>query len=323
MRRVFVTGASGCIGRHVLPRLVAQGWEVCAVSSRPVPDEPGVTWRQADLVGSNAAAEAIADFRPTHLLHLAWYIAPGRWAFSAENFAWVEASMRLLRAFAGSGGRRVVTAGSCLEYDWTFGYCAEDRTPCRPHTTYGVCKHALQLLATEFAARHELSSAWGRIFFLYGPHEHPDRLVSSTIRSLLVRQPARCSHGMQVRDYLYVQDVADAFVALLESETTGPVNIASGRPITLREIGLRIADLMNGRDLLQLGAIPAAATDMPLVVADMSQARTRIPGWEPRVSLDQGLAESIRWWREQATADGAGAGTSGRLPSAPEGRRAR
>ena len=206
---------------------------------------------------------------------------------------------------------------------WTFGYCAEDRTPCRPHTTYGVCKHALQLLASEFAARHDLSSVWGRIFFLYGPHEHPDRLVSSTIRSLLARQPARCSHGMQVRDYLYVQDVADAFVALLDSDTSGPVNIASGRPITLREIALRIAELMNGGDLLQLGAIPAAATDMPLVVADMSQALTRIPGWEPRVSLDQGLAESIRWWREQAAAGTAGAGTSGRLPSAPEGRLAR
>jgi nucleoside-diphosphate-sugar epimerase len=299
MKRVLVTGASGCIGRHVLPRLIDHGWDVCAVSSRQIPDEGRVTWRRADLVTSNTAAEAIAEFKPTHLLHLAWYIAPGRWAFANENFAWVDASMRLLRAFAESEGRRIVTAGSCLEYDWSAGICSEDRTPLRPHSTYGVCKHALQLLTTEFAARNGLSSAWARPFFLYGPHEHPDRLVSSVIRAILAGQPARTSHGNQVRDYLYVQDVADAFVELLESDVAGPINVASGQPIALREISERIAGLLGRRDLLQLGAIPAASTDTPLVVADMSHAASVLPQWQPRVSLDDGLAASIRWWREQ------------------------
>jgi nucleoside-diphosphate-sugar epimerase len=137
------------------------------------------------------------------------------------------------------------------------------------------------------------------VFFLYGPHEHPDRLVSSVIRALLTNQAARTSHGNQVRDYLYVQDVADAFVNLLESDVTGPINIASGQPIALREITGRIADLLDRRDLLQLGAIPAAPTDTPLVVADMSRAARDLPAWQPRVSLDEGLAASIRWWREQ------------------------
>jgi nucleoside-diphosphate-sugar epimerase len=299
MKRVLVTGASGCIGRHVLPRLIDHGWDVCAVSSRQIPDEGRVTWQRADLVTSNTVAEAIAEFKPTHLLHLAWYIAPGRWAFANENFAWVDASMRLLRAFAESEGRRIVTAGSCLEYDWSAGICSEDRTPLRPHSTYGVCKHALQLLTTEFAARTGLSSAWARPFFLYGPHEHPDRLVSSVIRAILAGQPARTSHGNQVRDYLYVQDVADAFVELLESDVAGPINVASGQPIALREISERIAGLLGRRDLLQLGAIPAASTDTPLVVADMSHAAKVMPQWQPRVSLDDGLAASIRWWREQ------------------------
>ena len=300
---MLVTGASGCIGRHVLPRLIDNGWEICAVSSRAVDADTRVRWCRADLIGSNAAAEALAEFRPSHLLHLAWYIAPGRWAFATDNFAWVDASMRLLRAFADAGGRRVVTAGSCLEYDWSHGYCSEDRTPSHPHTTYGVCKHALQLLTTEFAARNGLSSAWARVFFLYGPHEHPDRLVSSVIRSLLANQPARCSHGNQVRDYLYVQDVADAFVALLDSDVQGPLNVASGRPITLREIAVRASELLHQRDLLQLGAIPAAPTDLPLVVADVSRAARVLPEWQPRVGLDEGLAASIRWWQQQASTE--------------------
>ncbi len=135
-----------------------------------------------------------------------------------------------MRAFRAAGGTRVVTAGSCLEYDWNYGYCSEVATPLR-------AAHALRHLQARAAAADVgaddaarwFTSAWGRIFFLYGPHEHPDRLVASVIRSLLAGEPARTSHGNQVRDYLYAGDVADAFVALLESDVTGPINIASGR----------------------------------------------------------------------------------------------
>jgi nucleoside-diphosphate-sugar epimerase len=82
------------------------------------------------------------------------------------------------------------------------------------------------------------SSAWGRIFFLYGPHEHPDRLVASVIRSILAGQPARTSHGRQIRDYLYADDVADAFVAVLDrgaQGVSGPYDIGTG-------VGTTIAD---------------------------------------------------------------------------------
>ena len=72
------------------------------------------------------------------------------------------------------------------------------------------------------------------IFFLYGPHEPPGRLIPSVIQALLKGEFARCSHGRQIRDFLYVEDVAEAFVALLDSDITGPVNIASGSPTPRR-----------------------------------------------------------------------------------------
>ena len=76
------------------------------------------------------------------------------------------------------------------------------------------------------------------MFFLYGPHEHPDRLVSSVILSLLRGEPAKCSHGRQIRDYMHVQDVANGLVALLDSDVRGAVNVSSGQATTLREIVL-------------------------------------------------------------------------------------
>jgi nucleoside-diphosphate-sugar epimerase len=298
MKRVLVTGASGCVGRHILPKLAARGWDVWGVFSKTAANIPDVTWRQTDLLRSDDVDRLVQACQPTHLLHLAWYIAPGKWAAAPENFAWVTASLNLLESFRRVGGSRVVTAGSCLEYDWNYGHCSESSTPCVPHTTYGACKNALQLLTSAMASQGAFTSAWGRIFFLYGPHEHPDRLVASVIRSVLAGTPARTSHGRQVRDYLYVEDVADAFVRLLESDVQGPINVASGQAITLREIIDRIGALSGRGDLIQIGAIPAAPTDTPLVVGDISRLSTSL-GWTPAWDLDRGLQATLDWWRSQ------------------------
>jgi len=295
--RVLVTGATGCVGRLAVSALVERGWDVVAVRSRQAAeDTPGVAWLQANLLEPSEVRRVVADSRASHLLHLAWNIEPGRWVSAPENVSWVRASLDLLTAFRNGGGVRAVSAGSCLEYDWTHGYCVEDKTPLAAHTLYGTCKHALQLISTATGAGDGFTTAWGRIFFLYGPGEHPDRLVASVIRSILAGEPARTSHGRQIRDYLYAGDVADAFVRLLDSEVTGPINIASGRPVELRTIVLLIGELMGRPDLIQLGAIPQAATDTPLVVGDTARLTSRL-GWTPAWALTRGLEASIDWWR--------------------------
>lgn len=305
-RRILVTGANGFIGRHLLPLLIGQGWEIHATSIDYVTgDIPDVTWHQADLLVPGEARRLVAEIKPSTLVHLAWYVEPGQWAAAPDNLDWVRASLELAREFVGAGGIRIVVSGSCLEYDWNYGYCSEARTPCNPHTLYGAAKNALRLALEAFAPQAGCSLAWGRAFFLFGPYEHPDRLVAHVVCSLLKGEPALCSHGKQVRDYLYVGDVARAFAALIESDFSGPVNIASGQPISLRTLVERIADLIGRRDLLRLGAIPAAPTDTPLVVGDISRLSTDL-GWAPAFSLDEGLTLTIDWWRRQILKDGAG-----------------
>lgn len=297
MKRVLLTGATGFIGRHCLPLLSAKGYGVHAVTSKMPPDNvSGVQWHQADLLSSEQVSALIARVEPTHLLHLAWFVVPGNYWTSLENLRWVQASLDLLQAFALHGGQRVVMAGTCAEYDWKYGYCSERITPLRPATLYGICKHSLQIMLDAFARQTGLSAAWGRIFFVYGPHEHPDRLVSSVIRSLLQGEPARCSPGNQIRDYLYVQEVADAFVALLESDVSGPVNIASGRPVALKDVIYKIAERLGRRDLIQLGALPTSASEPRLLVADVSRLSDEV-GWSPKYDLDRGLEQTIGWWK--------------------------
>ena len=90
MRKILLTGASGFIGRHCIEPLIARGYDVHAVSSRPAPrDAGGATWHHADLLQPNDARALLSEIAPTHLLHLAWYVVPGKLISSPENFTWV------------------------------------------------------------------------------------------------------------------------------------------------------------------------------------------------------------------------------------------
>ena len=255
MKRVLVTGPGGFLGRQVLPLLGSSGFEIHTVGRQRV-EARGVTPHSADLLVGDVVAELVERVRPTHLLHLAWYVEHKKFWNALDNVRWAEASLGLLRAFVACGGKRVVTAGSCAEYEWGHGLCLESETPCRPATLYGASKHGLQVIQSAFCRQAGISSAWGRIFHLYGPHEHPGRFVPSVIRALVEGEPALCSHGRQVRDFLHVRDVAAAFVALLESEVEGPVNVGSGVAVTQRQVVETIAGVTGTPDLIRLGALP-------------------------------------------------------------------
>ncbi|MBT9138992.1 MAG: CDP-abequose synthase [Syntrophomonadaceae bacterium] len=302
MKKVFLTGASGFIGRQTIPLLIQSGYEVHAVyhTAQPsIKQDRYLFWHQCNLLNTNEQKCLLAEVKPTHLLHFAWYATPGKYWTSLENLRWLQASLGLLMTFVDQGGKRAVLAGTCAEYDWSYGYCSEKVTPMQPATLYGTCKHSLQEILRHLSRQTRLSSAWGRIFFLYGPHEHPSRLVSSVIRALLQGQPAPCSHGNQIRDFLYVQDVADAFVALLETDVSGPVNIASGCPVTLKEVINKIdAKVQRERELIRFGEIPVSSSEPPLLVADTRRLFEEV-GWQPKYDLHRGLEHTIAWWKNQ------------------------
>jgi nucleoside-diphosphate-sugar epimerase len=298
MKKVLVTGASGWIGSYALPLLIEHGYEVHAVANRTVPTAVlGVHSHRADLLDESAMMELLERVRPTHLLHLAWYTDPGRYQTSERNYVWCRAGIDLLCAFAKSGGRRAVFAGTCFEYDHSAGVCSETKTQCIPTTPYGACKLALSEIVTH--PPDGLSTAWGRIFYLYGPGEHPSRLVASVIGSLLRNRPARCTHGRQLRDFLHVADVALAFALILDGHVEGIVNIGSGEEITIRSLVEIIADAVGvPHSMVQFGALSVAPGDSPRVVADIRRLREEVD-FRPRLQISEGMAETIEWWRSR------------------------
>jgi nucleoside-diphosphate-sugar epimerase len=188
--------------------------------------------------------------------------------------------------------------GTCAEYDWSQadGPLHETTSAIAPSTLYGVAKDALRRVCCAYSQKESFELAWGRLFFLYGPREAPGRLVPSVIRSLLAGEEVRTTRGTQRRDFLHVDDLARAIVALLHSPVLGPVNIASGQSTAVADVVEQIAIAVGRPELVRLGALPERPDEPPLLLADTGRLRDEV-GFRTQISLADGIAETVEWWR--------------------------
>jgi nucleoside-diphosphate-sugar epimerase len=300
--RVLVTGASGFVGRWSLEPLLARGVEVHAAQRDPgrlTAATTDVVSHAVDLHDREAVTSLMQRVRPSHLLHFAWIATPGVYLTSLENPVWLRSSLQLVEAFLASGGSRVVVAGSVAEYDWSAGVCSERTTPCRPATLYAACKHAQYEVLERWSSQAGFSFAAGRLFWTYGPDESPERLVPAMIHASLSRAPFRLRYPAQVRDYLHVADVGAAFAALLASDVQGAVNIGSGDGVALSRLG-EIVGEATGEGLIVDPGEGSADDPAPVVLAEQTRL-TREVGFSPRYRLEQGIRETVAWWKAQGS----------------------
>lgn len=297
MKKVLLTGATGFIGRHTIPYLLSEGYEIHAITRNDQFLSPLVQNHQADLFNDSDIKQLIRTIQPSHLLHLAWYAKHGKFWSSEINLECVKSSIQLIQEFAVNGGKRIVIAGSCAEYEWGPNPCDELCTPIKPHSLYGSSKAALYQLIKAYALQKNLSFAWGRIFFLYGPFEYKERLVPSVIQKLLDQTIASCSHGNQIRDFMHVEDVANAFVTLLSSDIQDAINIASGQNVSIKDLINRIGIKLSSLEKVQYGSV-AAPNDPPIITANVNRLTHELK-WSPKYCLDIGLNQTIAWWKNQ------------------------
>lgn len=290
MKRVLVTGGTGFVGRPASAALRARGIDVVAVGRG-----------DADLLDPSTVVALCDEVRPTDLLHLAWCATPGVFWTAEENVDWLAATLRLAGAFAEAGGRRFVLGSSGAVYAPEAGACDEETSELRPTSLYGTCKLSAARQLAGGAAVLGIDVAEARLFQLYGPGEHPDRLVPSVTRALLRGDEARCTEGEQRRDFIHIGDAGEALAALVLSDLTGPVNIGTGTSATVADVVVRIAAAVGRPDRVRLGALASNPDEPALVVAGTRRVRGEL-GWRPGHTLDSGLAETVEWWRRREAA---------------------
>lgn len=294
--RVLLTGASGFLGRYALDSLRRHGIETVMLGRRRAPDSAFADFIEADLLATPDFPSLIQGSGVTHLLHLAWYAEHGKYWTSPLNLRWVEATTRLAEAFCEAGGRQVVVAGTCAEYDWLHGYCREDSTPLNPATLYGTAKDAARRLAMAVCALHQVPCAWGRVFLPFGTGEASQRLIPSLIEVFRGKRPPFGVNAVAYRDFLHASDVAEGFIALLQRGESGAYNISSGQPVHLGDVVRELARLLDADPQVVLDLTTARPGEPPLLAGE--NLKLKALGWQQALPLAQGLEQTVREARQ-------------------------
>ena len=263
---VAVTGGSGFIGSRIAQRLRSRGHDVVTIGHR---DEDVVV----DVLDEAAAVAAVRRIGANALVHMAWSVKAADYRTSPENARWRAASAALVRAFVDAGGERVVLAGTCLEREGDDAYTVAKRT-------------LFEALRDELGARARIASP--RIYFPYGPGEPPRKLVSLVIAAIRGGSAPPLSTPDRVLDYVFVDDVAEAFARVVERGADGAIDVGTGEGATPREIALRVAERLRPDLVRAIEAIPRAGGDEPPLVADTARMRAELGEW-PLATLDAGI----------------------------------
>jgi len=292
--KALVTGAGGFVGAHLTARLVADGWEV-AGTVRPgsATDRlgPGVTAVPVDLGDREATAQLARRVAPDVVFLLAAGRAAATRAERAATLAVNASSGAWLVDGLGEGCTAIVRLGSSTEYA-PLDVPMDESAPVRPRSFFGATKAAGSLLVAATAAARGVRAAVLRAFQVYGPGDHPGRLVPTAVRAARTGDELPLTGPGMRRDWIFIDDVVEACVqaALAQHLPAGQVlNIGTGRQVANEEL-VAAVERVSGREVrVAVGAHSGRSWDTGSWVCDPSRA-ARLLGWEAKVDLDDGLA---------------------------------
>ena len=313
----MVTGAAGFIGSHLCERLIALGHQVEGVDSftdyyaRSRKEEnlaqlkanPEFKFHELDLVD--------ADLRPVLrgarvVYHLAGQ--PGvrpSWGEQFDRYVRdnVIATQRLLECLKGTPIDRLVFAGSSSVYGDAEMFPTKESALPRPVSPYGVTKLAAEHLALLYAKNFGLPVVSVRYFTVYGPRQRPDMAFARFMHALVDGDPIEVfGDGEQTREFTYVSDAVEGTIKAAAADVAGQIfNLGGGSRVTVNRVLATLEDISHIK--AKRKTLPAAPGDPRHTGASINLARERL-GWEPRVSLREGLTRQWEWFQAERRPQG-------------------
>ena len=316
--RVVVTGAAGFIGSHLCERLLADGHQVTGIDSfsdyyarlrkqqnlRGVSAHRNFVLEEADLV--DADLRRILD-GTTVVFHLAGQ--PGvrpSWGGHFDRYVHdnIVATQRLLESLRETPLQRLVFASSSSVYGDAERFPTKETALPRPVSPYGMTKLAAEHLTFVYMRNFGIPATSLRYFSVYGPRQRPDMAFCRFMEALVDDEEIEIfGDGEQTREFTYVGDAVDGTVKAASADVVGQIiNLGGGSRVTVNRVLDTLEDI--SRINVRRQYLPAAPGDPRHTGASINLARERL-GWEPRVSLREGLANQWRWFQESR------AGTAG------------
>ncbi len=318
-RRVFVTGATGLLGSHLVRMLCERQAEVIVLAREQVPSSlfysscpewnlvSKVTVVKGSIEDEGIFGRILDEHEPDTVIHLA-----GQAIVQTANLSPIptfklniEGTWNLLEAIRlhPKEVSRVIIASSARAYARSEGGAHDESFPLRGDHPYDVSKSCADLIARSYAIAYKLPICITRCANFFGPGDlNYSRIIPGTIRSVLQgKSPVIRSNGKSVRDFLYVEDAASAYLTLAEemerNDFRGEAfNFSYGSKLTALEIVEQVLEIMSRGDL-KATVLNQAVNEVPVESLNSTKAR-EILGWRPRFGFLEGLHKTVKWYSQ-------------------------
>ena len=301
---VLVTGGLGFIGSHLVDRLVDEGHRVVVVdiaAPKGRSANKAVTYVKADIwYDEKKIRKMFEKYRPDVVFHLAAHkdlrgSLKGPIRHPQVNFI---GTLNLLESMRDNGGGRFIFSSTAAIYSPEAKLPIKEAGPIRPEAPYGISKRTAELYLWHFSEMHQMACMSLRFSNVYGPRSRGtiNSVVNVFVDRLMKGEtPYITGSGEQTRDFLYVDDVVDAFMRSMKVAWCGEMNISTGEEVSLNKVyGLIQEEL--GTDI-EPDYVDAASGELFQNSLDASLAYD-VMGWKARTSIEEGIKKVIDWERE-------------------------
>ena len=307
-KKILITGGAGFIGYHIVNALLNQEADVTILLQ---PYEK--TWRleliknkinivKDSLVNQEGIRSLIKKTSPEVIIHLAGLMERRRDLSILEELHkyHVIGTINLLRSIDKKTTKLIINTGTSEEYGEQVDPFLETMAT-DPVSPYSATKAATTAIAIYLSKATGVPIVTMRPFIIYGPFQLHDTLIPFLIKCALQKKMIDLTEGLQYRDFLYVTDLVSCYLSVIEKAESimghEILNVGSGHPTKIHDVIKTLAGQLDAHDLLRIGARKMRAGETPSMIADIKKAKELI-GWQPKVTLEEGLRATIDWWRK-------------------------
>lgn len=291
--RIFITGGTGFIGRHVVNRLIKDKHKVLILSREKRESRPYLKFIQGDLSNTRNWSKEVELFKPQAAIHLGWEGLPKHdYNFSKKNFI---NSLELIELLTNIACKKIIVVGSCWEYGVQTGKLREDDLPL-PFDSFTAAKHSIHWFGKQLAKDHDCKLIWTRPFYVYGPGQHSKSLIPHLIDCAKNNRQPEIRTPDAKNDFIFVEDLVDAFIALLSNELKNDLyNIGSGKltkvadiiKVVFKEFDLKIQ--FKKAEIDNRSKLKGFYGDISRIKKDTS--------WKPTYSIKDGIKKTIAFYK--------------------------
>ena len=306
-KNVLITGATGFIGANLARRFINRDFTVNILIRtasnmwRLADIKDKIIMHNADLCDKKKLTDVVHDISPNYIFHLATYGAYPRIETDDNKMMHTNiiGTYNLLKATLDIPYTCFVNTGSSSEYGIKNKPMKESDV-LEPNTFYGVSKATASTLCQNYARQYKKPITTLRPFSVYGYYEEQFRLIPEVIINCINQKDVSLSSGEQKRDFIFIEDMIDAYVKVMENPSTDGLilNVGSGRDVTVREVAETIHKLVNSDNKLLFGKKDKAPFETDICwKADIKSIKKAL-NWKPKTSLVDGLKKTISWFKE-------------------------